>query len=102
LRRGWKLAAALGLGVAAIVGVSRVAIHAHSGPEVVLGGAVGVSALAFFVWRAGPVPPRLRPGPLILVCLPLMLLLHGARLNAEPHLRGAAFWFARAVCRPAG
>ncbi len=94
------MSAAIGVAVAALVGVSRVAVHAHSGAEAILGGLVGVLALVLFAWRAGPVPIGLRPGRLVLLCLPLMLLLHGTRLNAEPHLRGAAFWFARAVCRP--
>jgi membrane-associated phospholipid phosphatase len=102
LRGGWRASTALAIAVAALVGASRVAVHAHSAAEAMLGGAVGVAALAVFAWRAGPVPPGLKPGRLLLVCLPLMLVLHGARLNAEPHLRGAAFWFARAVCRPVG
>ena len=102
LRAHWTKAAAIGIAVAALVGLSRVAVHAHSVGEAVLGGAVGVAALALFARWAGPAPLGLRPARLFLAGLPLMLLLHGTRLNAEPHLRGAAYWFARAVCRPVG
>jgi membrane-associated phospholipid phosphatase len=99
LRGRWQGAAAIGIAVAILVGISRVAVHAHSVSEVVLGGGVGVLALVGFFWKAGPAPPGLRPIWLILVCLPLMLFLHGARLNVEPHLRGLAFWFGQRVCR---
>jgi membrane-associated phospholipid phosphatase len=101
VRAGWKASAALGIAVAALVGVSRVAVHAHSGAEAMLGGLVGVAAVLLFAWRAGPVPRGLRIGRLLLACLPLIFLLHGTRLNAEPHVRGVAFWLGRALCKPA-
>ena len=68
LRAGWRSSAVLGIAAAVLVGVSRVAVHAHSGAEAILGGAVGVAALVLFAWRAVPVPRGLRFGRLLLVC----------------------------------
>ncbi len=82
----------LGLGVAALVGLSRVALHAHSAAEVLAGAAVGVGVLCAYAWLSGPAPAGLRPRNLLFVAAPLLIVLHGFRLNAEPRLRMAAWW----------
>ncbi len=100
LRPRLAVTVAIGVALAALFGASRVAVHAHSVADVVAGGTVGVLALAGFAGVAGAPPPSLRPGRLVLVCIPLVLLLHGVRLNLEPRLRGAASWLGLMVCPP--
>ncbi len=89
-----RLSAVLVLGVvaAALFGLSRVLLHAHSVAEVVAGGAVGVGVLCAFAWLGGPVPGGLRAQRLLFVGAPLLIVLHGFRLNAEPRVRLAAWW----------
>ncbi len=100
LRQHRAAAFAAAISLAALFGVSRVALHAHSLPEVLLGAAAGLSTLALFALLAGPIPPGLPARRLLLAGIPLILLLHGARLNLEPRVRGAAHWFGLAVCPP--
>jgi membrane-associated phospholipid phosphatase len=94
--------AVIGAAVAVVFGVSRVMVHAHSVPDVIVGGAVGVTALLLFVRAVGDLPPVLKPARLLLACLPIILLLHGARLTLEPHLRGAADYLGLSICRVTG
>ena len=79
-------------GVAALIGLSRIMVHAHSLAEVAAGGAVGVSVLAGVIVVSGAVPAGLRPVRLLLCAVPLVIVLHGVRLNMEPRLRLAAGW----------
>jgi membrane-associated phospholipid phosphatase len=74
--------------LAAVVGVSRIMLHAHTLAEVGLGGLVG--SLGAFLLRplAGPPPPQLaRIRMLLLAAVPVLVLLHGSRLHAEDVLR---------------
>ena len=84
--------------LAALFGYSRVALHAHSLPEVILGGMAGLMVLGLFLRLSGPIPSGLPARRLILASLPVILVLHGARLNLEPRVRGAAHWFGLSVC----
>jgi membrane-associated phospholipid phosphatase len=59
--KAWAFAAAIVF--AALFGVSRVALHAHSLPEVFLGAGAGLGALALFALLAGPTPSGLPPSP---------------------------------------
>ena len=97
----WRLrlapAVALGAALAALFGLSRIAVHAHSLAEITVGGAVGLMVLLAMLWAAGLVPGGLRPMRLLFCAVPLVALLHGARLNMEPRLRGIAGWMS--VCQ---
>jgi membrane-associated phospholipid phosphatase len=86
-------AAALAGAVACLIGLSRVVLHAHSLAEVIAGGMVGVIVLCAFAWSTGRAPENLRPARLLFVVVPLMVVLHGVRLNMEPRVRLAAGWF---------
>jgi membrane-associated phospholipid phosphatase len=102
-RRLGPLAAAClaSLPVAAAIGLTRLALHVHTGAEVVLGGAVGLAGVVGLVFLAGP-PPRLRhPWRVVLAGLAVMLVLHGTRLPAEAQLRWASFHiWPFTLCRP--
>jgi membrane-associated phospholipid phosphatase len=95
-----RIAASLAIGAALAVlfGLSRIMVHAHTMPDVLIGGGVGIIGLGCFAHRAARIPDFLRPAWLLLVCVPLALLLHGARLNLEPHIRGASHWLGLTVC----
>ena len=95
-----RLAAALlgGLALAVLFGTSRVVLHAHSIVDVVVGGGVGLTVLAAFVWLALRADIQAKPTRLFLLCLPVLLLLHGVHLNMEPHLRLAGRWLGLVIC----
>jgi hypothetical protein len=96
LRLSWVLLA--GLALAILFGTSRVVLHAHSVLDVVVGGAVGLTALGGFGWLVRRAPLDASPSRLLLVCLPVLILLHGVHLNMEPHLRLAGRWLGLALC----
>lgn len=78
---------------ALVIGASRVSLGVHSLPDVVVGGAVGVSCVQALAALAGPRPPlSLSPATTILVIAPLML--HGAHLEAEESIRRSASAYA--------
>lgn len=94
--RRWAVAAA---GAAFIVGIglSRIAIHAHSLLEVVVGSLIGSLALALFAgvfWRHRPPEPRVQP--LAMVCVALMVVLNGEELRAEEFLRSLGLYLTHA------
>jgi membrane-associated phospholipid phosphatase len=80
----------LALGMAALIGITRVALDLHTIPEVLLGGALGLAGALAFAVLAGP-PPPLRLRLLFAAVAGVALLLHGQHLNAEPRIRAAAF-----------
>lgn len=67
---------------AAMFGFSRVELGAHSLPEVLLGGAVGIAGAVVLSRLAGR-PPVRRPLQLLAVTAVVALLLHGGHLHAE-------------------
>jgi hypothetical protein len=73
----------------AVIGVSRVALGAHSLPEVCIGAAIGLLGAATLMRLAGP-PPPLRPLLLLGVIAAVALPLHGMRLPAEAAIRDTA------------
>jgi hypothetical protein len=91
IRRHWprmRLAALLpALLVAAVIGASRLALHAHTWPEVLSGAAIGIMGVGLLIWLAGVPPMRLHLRPVVVVGVALALLLHGERLRAEQLLR---------------
>ena len=87
------LLAAIPVAVAVVFGISRLAVHAHSVPEVLAGGAVGLAGTAGLAWLAGPHPPV--PGwPASLAAVAVLTILHGLHLHAETALHDTGlFWW---------
>jgi membrane-associated phospholipid phosphatase len=83
---GWKRVAVVASGTIfiAAIGISRILIHVHSVPEVLLGSLIGVAALALFAsqfWPRRPTELRLRT--MLVACFVLMVMLNGHDLHAE-------------------
>jgi len=83
---------------AALIGVSRIAVNAHSLPEVAMGAGVGAAGVALLLRLAGMPPGGLRVGRLGVLVVVVMLLLHGLRLQVEPDIKAMAGWLPARVC----
>lgn len=99
LRLRPAMTVAAGVAFAALFGASRVLLHAHTLADVVAGGGAGVAALAVFA-LAFTLPTGGRPWRLLLACVPVALLLHGARLDLEPRLRATGHLLGLTLCPP--
>ena len=88
---------------AAVVGSSRLLLGAHSLPEVLLGGAIGIAGASLLARLAGPPPQGLRARWVAAVAVAVLVVFHGTRLPAEPLIGGLAFRLAQQfrVCRGA-
>ena len=98
---GFPLASAIAAGIAALIGASRLALHAHTAPEVLLGGTVGVVAVMALHRLAGPTRRRLTAWPLARRLVLLAVLLIPAML-IHHHRSAAEGWiqvFARTTVR---
>jgi len=86
----------------AVIAVSRVLLHFHDTPEIILGLLVGLLAVAWFraALRRGP-PRGLPVAWLALGGLAVVLAMHGTRANVEPDVRALAGWLRLSVpwCR---
>lgn len=96
---GWKRVAVIAAGSAFVVaiGISRVAVQAHSIPEVLVGSAIGLIALALFAsrfWPHRPAEPRLQA--LLIASVALMVMLNGQDLRAEDMLHAVGLYLSRA------
>ena len=96
-RRGgdWRWTVPISAGLATVIGLSRLALQVHTGPDVLVAGVLGVGSAMVLVMLAGPPPPRLRLSPIITVCAVMMLLLHGSQTSAEATIQRIAaseFW----------
>jgi membrane-associated phospholipid phosphatase len=90
-RRGGALLAALtGGALALLVGFTRIALHVHTVPDVVVGAGVGVAGAMLLRHFAGERPERLSSPRLLLAVCVAIGLFHGHRLAAETRIR----WFA--------
>lgn len=89
---------------ALVVGVSRLALGAHSLPEVALGAAVGLAGAYALQWVAGPPPASLNVKRIVVIAVATVVVFHGMHFPAEAHIRATAFRFANvfAVCQPDG
>jgi membrane-associated phospholipid phosphatase len=92
---GWKRVAVIASGAAfiATIGVSRILVHAHSVPEVVLGSLIGIAALALFAsqfWPRRPAEPRLQA--MLIASIALMVMLNGRDLRAEDMLHAVGLY----------
>ncbi len=88
------------LPVAVVIGISRVAVYAHSAAEAAAGAALGACGVAVLVRLAGPEPALARPGRVVLAGCLVLLALHGVRLHIEPLMRAHAGWLSGAWCAP--
>jgi len=82
------------MAVVLVIGASRLALGAHSPPEVLVGGAIALCG-AFAARRlTGPPPPALRLWPLLTLAVLVVLALHGIRMPAEAAITNVAhdFW----------
>ncbi len=84
-RSGWALPCALG--VALVIGMSRLILGVHTLQDVVIGGLVGILGALGFARLAGQPPAGLRLRPIVMIALLIIILLHGARLPAEAAIR---------------
>ena len=69
-------------GVAVLISVTRLAVHAHDLIEVCMGSAVGLAGAAALVWLAGR-RPNFRAWPVGAAVIVAMTLFHGDHLVAE-------------------
>jgi membrane-associated phospholipid phosphatase len=83
---------------AALIGASRIAVSAHSLPEVAVGAVVGAAGVVLLLRLAGMPPAALRVGRRGAVVVVVMLLLHGLRLQVEPDIKALAGWLPARVC----
>ncbi|MDX7950964.1 phosphatase PAP2 family protein [Lichenihabitans sp. Uapishka_5] len=105
LRRAWPgvpLAVPCAAALAVLIGTTRVLLGAHSVPEVVVGGIVGIVAATVLVRLAGPVPPnlKLRALPSAAAILGILLVFHGLHMPAEAAIRKVRItWLPFGLCR---
>ena len=87
-----------------MVGISRLALGAHSLPEVALGAVVGLAGAYALQWVAGPPPANLNVKRIVVIAVATVVVFHGLHFPAEAHIRATAFRFAQAfaVCQPDG
>jgi membrane-associated phospholipid phosphatase len=105
-RGGGVLAALIGGAFALLVGLTRLALHVHTIPDVLVGAAVGVAGAVLLRHFAGARPQRLASPRLVLAVCVAIALFHGHRLAAETHIRWLAvdIWplsLCRAAAMPA-
>lgn len=91
------------LASAGLIGALRIISGAHTLPEVLLGGSVGIAGAVCFAWFAGPRPATVRLARVLAVAIMVVALFHGDRLRAEPRIWRAASWisFQLGACRGA-
>ncbi len=87
---GTLLAAATGGAMALLFGLTRLELHVHTLPDVLLGAAVGVSGAMLMRHLAGVRPPRLVSPWLLAPAVLVVLVFHGDKLQAEERIRWLA------------
>ncbi len=80
-------AAAIAATLAAVIGLSRIGLSAHTVSETVLGGAVGTAGALAALVLTGPPPASLRVRYLLVVVAAAVAGLHGFHLQAETAVR---------------
>ena len=86
--------------IAATFAASRLVLHDHTVPEVLIGAVVGVAGVSVFRFFARPVPNRIRRGWMLCMILLAMVIEHGNRLPAEQHVHSFAITELRARLCP--
>ena len=104
LRVGATLAAlAAALTAAAVIGVTRVQLGAHSISEVVVAAAVGAAGAVAFTWMGGRRLAERSGVPVVAAAVAALVLFHGRHLPAEAAIQDAAAVVVRswvAACQP--
>jgi membrane-associated phospholipid phosphatase len=97
-RRRWAVPVAIL--AAAVIGATRLLLHAHLPREVVVGGLAGIGGAWLVAALSGPLPEFGRRR-IALAALVVAMVLHGLRLPAEAEIRGLAYRLAHrlAVCQ---
>jgi len=94
-RSAWSRTAIMLAALALVVGIaiSRVSLHMHSRTETLIGFAIGVVAVAVFIfgYRRTTTNRRLM-APLLFAVVLTAAIFHGARLNAETNLHTLGGW----------
>lgn len=99
-RRRCTVAMVTACAAAGVIGVSRYMLGSHTIFEVLAGAIVGISGAIAFAYTAGPAPcMQLRP--VALSAALMVAIFHGHRVNVEPDIWRASYWFSRRlrVCR---
>jgi hypothetical protein len=88
-------------GAAVMIGLSRLLLHLHTEPEILVGAVIGIAGALCLRRMAGSPPRAVRMRWVGAVALVVILLFHGLHLNAEPRIHRMAFGVAWAlqVCR---
>jgi membrane-associated phospholipid phosphatase len=76
---------------AVVFGATRLMLGAHSIPEVIVGGTIGVGGAIASTALAGVPSPAVRMSRVAVMGLTILFLLHGFHLPAEAAIRSAAF-----------
>ncbi len=76
---------------AVVIGISRLALGAHSTPEVAVGAGVGLAGALTLIGLSGSPPENLSARRTAVVALLVGLLFHGLHLPAEAHIRSTAW-----------
>jgi membrane-associated phospholipid phosphatase len=86
---------------AIVIGLSRLALGAHSPAEVIIGAAVGLAGALALPLLAGPTPRGLDGRRIAVIAVAVVVIFHGTHLPAEAHIRSTAWRFANvfAVCQ---
>ena len=84
-----------------VIGVSRLALGAHSPAEVLIGAGVGLAGALALPLLAGPAPQGLDARRIAVIAVAVVVIFHGMHLPAEAHIRSTAWRFANvlAVCQ---
>ena len=91
----WRWTVPISAGFATVIGLSRLALHTHTGLDVLVAGVTGVGSAAVLVMAAGPPPAKLRLSPILAALAVMILLLHGSQASAEAAIQRIAasqFW----------
>jgi len=83
----WRWTIPISAGLAVIIGLSRLVLHAHTGIDVAVAGVIGVVGASALVVLTGRPPAGLRLSPVISTLAVLILLLHGSQMPAEAAIR---------------
>jgi membrane-associated phospholipid phosphatase len=96
LRRS-RMALLLAAGVAALIGMTRLALGAHTPVEVLVGAAVGLAGAWALVSLAGRPPAGIDARRIAVLAGAVVLIFHGMHLPAEAHIRNTAWRFAQSL-----
>jgi membrane-associated phospholipid phosphatase len=75
---------------AMVIGISRLALGAHSTLEVAVGAGVGLAGALLLIGLSGSVPEHVSARRITTVALLVALVFHGLHLPAEAHIRSTA------------